>query len=84
MAAAKIKSLGVKGFQFEEAPTQYTLIEVRHELFRAAIECGISPEAVVDFMIAEPQRMLGMLPSRQVVHSMVHAACTASKGLEAK
>jgi len=23
-----------------------------------------------DFMIAEPQRMLGMLPSRRVVHSM--------------
>jgi len=44
--AAKVKSLGVKGSQLEEALTQYTLLEVRHELFRAATECGISPEAV--------------------------------------
>ena len=61
---------GVKGSQLEEALTQYTLIQVRHELFRAATACGISPEAVVDFMIAERQRTLGLLPSRHVVQSM--------------
>lgn len=68
--AAKVGALGVKGAQLEEALTQYTLLEVRHELFRAATQCGISPGALGDFMIAEPHRVLSMLPSRQVVHSM--------------
>jgi hypothetical protein len=68
--AAKIKAHGLKGAALEEALTQYTMIEIRHELFRAASECGVPGEALVDFMIANPEGMLRMLPSRHVVQSM--------------
>jgi hypothetical protein len=68
--AAKIKSLSIRGPQLEEALTQYALLEVRHELFRAAQDCGISPEFVADMMIERPGAMLQALPSRHVVHGM--------------
>jgi hypothetical protein len=68
--AAKIKSLSISGPQLEEALTQYTLLEVRHELFRAAEDCGISPELVADMMIESPAAILQALPSRHVVHGL--------------
>jgi hypothetical protein len=68
--ATKIKSLSIRGAQLEEALTQYTLLEVKHELYRAAEGCGIRPDAIVDMMIRDPSAMLQILPSRHVVHGM--------------
>jgi hypothetical protein len=68
--AAKLKQLNVKGPLLEDALMQYTLLEVRHEVLGAASNAGVSPEAVVDFMVKDPRRMLNLLPSRRVVLAM--------------
>ncbi|WP_166904766.1 hypothetical protein [Mycobacterium sp. DL440] len=68
--ASVIRDLHLSGRDLEVGLAQYTLLEIRHELIRAALACGTSADLIVEYITGHAMALLQSLPSRWTVHAM--------------
>lgn len=68
--AATIRDLQLRGRNLEVGLAEYTLLEIRHELIRAALACGTRTEVIIEYITRHTMALLKSLPSRWTVHAM--------------